>query len=155
MCIMPPELLTMSWSLWYVLLSYTQSKRSRNLHALRLFDEVQAQKRELRHGLIADVLDLIDRARPRRARFRRGGHALSVTHRCRYARCLQAAELSLGATSSHRSWMSLWWGTRGKKRNEAVERIGVPPNSKSLIRRDRGSPMLDPIPSKAAASFCI
>src|SRR5262249_22543231 len=53
MCIMPPELLTMSWSLWYrfVLLSYTQSKRSRNLHALRLFDEVQAQKRELSEAL--------------------------------------------------------------------------------------------------------
>src|SRR5262245_42869997 len=47
-----------------------------------------------------------------------------------------------GATSSHRSWMSLWWDTCGKKPNEAMERISVPLNSKSLIRHDRGSPPL-------------
>ena len=50
-------------------------------------------------------------------------------------------QLSLGATSSRRTWMSLRWDTRGKKHNEAVERSGVPLFTKWLNFLNWRSPL--------------
>ena len=52
-------------------------------------------------------------------------------------------QLSLGAAFSNSELMSQSrWDKPGKKPNERVGRFGIPPNGKSLISLQRGSPPL-------------